>query len=963
MKKLMLFLSLLLAMGGQAQAQQAKWRTTAKDAAHLNRTTQHTEAISPTLKKRANDVFVSNVTFALPDARLGGSALVAPCTARKAGEYTTEVVNEFGLIMAPAAGEERTYERAGNCLVYNYMQEVCVPSVQSGGLTLVECADGTVYMKQPVSCYGLSYAGDSWIKGKREGRQLVFPASQKVNYTSAFGMDASMSVCRGNYNAKADKQFDPDRETPIVFSETDDGHQLFLEGTDDQHIVGVFWDDDNSFTGYGDYETELALNAEAYDEPLVTPPADLATTDFIIECTDYRTGEKVSQWCTMGFDGDDVYLTGFSFYMPEVWIKGTREDNRLTFPREQYVGKDAGYDMYVYGGYLSDGGAAISDLYFIYNEAKQTYTSPSGLLLTRGKVTSSIVLAEYLSAIRIYPEGKGEEVAVDIRYDVPQGTLKTYARTGGSYYTFFGYILDGRQEGKHIDIVYDDDDDNDDEVSGLSGYQAFRSRSCTQPLNLPASQPHKTVYMMNPISQASTEPGAWIEGYIGSDGRIHMPLGQYTYQDPDSGLAMQTAVLRLTVSGDPFSPTLDYVYDNSFSEVTFTIGDDGSLTLDPLTDEVIYEGYPSMVYGLIYDDDYTWTGYADYDTRYLPFADTFATIPAGVKAETWAYMYNDGTNDVASEVRIGISGDKLYLAGLNQNAPAAAIVGSIAREEGSGKGTVSFASDQYVANSAYDIFLYFVGAQYTDHEAYDEEFDYHYTYRTYEYLPTLVFDYDEGAKRLTTNGNVAIVVNQGQGSTGVFTPTAVGLQPSFVGFEESAATPAAPSVLDYGSYYDDYGYDVAEFYVPTKDTEGRYIRTDKLYYIIWTTVDGTTEPLVFSPEEYEGLDRQLTEVPYDLTVTNTSGWSSIIAGAKRIILFTPGYDNIGIQSIYYGAGERRATDIVWWKPSEAGIALPLAPSAHAAVYTLDGRRLPLSHESQGGQRGIRITHSRKMIIR
>lgn len=861
---------------------------------------------------------------------------------RAPGDYTTEEVNEYGIIMAPAAGEERVYERAGNSLIYNYTTEECVPAQQSGALTLVETTDGTVYMKQPVSCYGFSYAGDSWIKGKREGNKLVFAGSQKVNYTSAFGMDASMSVCRGVYGAKYEKGYGPDREATIVFSETSDGYQLFLDGTDSQHIIGVFWDDDDSFTGYGDYDTELALNTEGYEEPLVTPPAGLVTTDLIIEANDYRTGEKISQWCTMGFDGDDVYLTGFSFSMPETWIKGTRDGNRLTFPREQYVGKDAGYEMYVYGGYLTDSGAAISDLYFIYNEAKQTYTSPSGLLLTRGKVTSQIVLAEYLSAISIHPEGIGGKVDVNIRYDVPEGTLQTYSRTGASYYTFFGYILDGRQEGKHLDVVYGDVD--------AAGRQK--------------------VFMMNPISQASTDPGSWIEGYISPDDhRIHMPLGQFTYQDPDSGLAMQTAVLRLTVSGDPMSPLLDFVYDDRFSEVTFTIGDDGSLTLDPMTSEIIYEGYPSMVYGLIYDDDYTWTGYADYETRYLPFASSVTTIPAGLKAETWAYMYSDGTNDVASEVRVATDSKTMYIAGLNENAPAAAIVGSIEGDR------VTFASDQYVGNSAYDIFLYFVAAEYTNHEAYDEEFDYHYTYRTYEYLPSITLSYDAAARRLTSTSPVAIVVNQGQGSTGVFTPTAVGLEPSFVGFDETAATPATPSVVDYGFYYDDYGYDVAEFYVPTLDTEGRYMRTDKLFYIVWTLPVGSeAEPLVFSPYEYEGLDRELTEVPYSLTVTNSTGWSSVIAGAQRIILFTPytaatgepGYSNIGIQSVYYGAGERRTSPIVWWEPADPsideGIDSVLTPTTSTtAVYDMNGRVCPATTSAQAQTKGVFIAGRRKIV--
>ena len=917
MKKVMLFLLLLCAIS--TSAQQPQWSSNEGGSPTL--LAPHTSRIQPQVSDPTLDrnLRLAQAPVPVTDAATIGGAYTL--RHRASSDYTVEEVNEFGLIMAPAAGEERIYMRSGECLIYNYTSEECVPSVQTGGLTLVECPDGTVYMKQPVSCYGLSYAGDSWIKGKREGSNLVFPGSQKVNYTSAFGMNASMSVCHGKFSAKADKQYIADRSASIVFSETDDGHQLFLEGTDQQHIVGVFWDDDNSFTGYGDYNTELALNADAFEESLVTPPDDLETTDFIIEGNDYRTGEKISQWCTMGFDGDDVYLTGFSFFMPETWIKGTREGNRLTFPKEQYIGKDAGYDMYVYGGYLYDNGAAISDIYLVYNEAKQTYTSPSGLLVTRGKVTSSIMLAEYLNGIRIYLPGTDEQPEVNIRYDVPEGTLKTYARTGGSYYTFFGYILDGRQEGKHIDVVYAPDG--------------------------------KTVYMMNPISQASTEPGSWIEGTIGNDGRIHMPLGQFTYQDPDNGLAMQTAVLRLTVSGDALSPILDFVYDSSFSEVTFTIGDDGSLTLDPLTDEVIYEGYPSMCYGLIYDDDYTWTGYADYDTRYLPFAESVTTIPNGVPTQSWAYMYSDGTNDVAAEVQVGIQGDKMYLAGLNSNVPEAAIVGTIDGAK------VSFASDQYVGNSAYDIFLYFVGAEYTEHSAYDEEFDFSYTYNTYSFMPALVFDYDAQAQRLTSQGNVAVVINQGMGSTEVFTPITVGLQPSFVGFEEHAAVPASPSVLDYGIYYDDYGFDVAEFYVPTVDTEGNYIATDKLYYIVWTLRNGSAEPLIFTPDEYEGLDRELKEVPYDLTVTNTSGWSSIIAGAKRIVLFNTGYDDLGIQSVYYGAGERHTSDIVWWKggPSEdEGIALPVVDATASAVYAIDGRRIATPNH-----RGVQIVKGQKVI--
>lgn len=881
MRKTLLFLLTLIAIVANAQ------QTTTVDPAALSDAAQ-----SPFAHRSHTS------RHAIPEALI--PVATSHSAHRASSDYTVEEVNEYGIIMAPAAGEEKLYVRSGKALEYNSMSEVFSSSEQQGGLTLVECPDGTVYMQHPVSGYGLGYAAESWIKGTRQGHQLIFPANQPINFVTMFGMEETIRVCHGTSQAGLWHGYAPDRNAPIIFTESNDGYQLFLEGTDFDHIVGAFWEEDNDFALKGDYDTELTLNSEAFSEQVVTPPANLVTKDYIFEAHDYRTGQMVSQWATIGFDGNDAYLQGFSFNLAEAWIKGTRDGNRITFPMEQFLGQYLGFDAYAYGGYLSDGGAAISDIYFIYNPDRDTFNTPSGILITRGKKTSSIELLEYLSNISIHPEGAEPEI-VDVRYDVPDGKLVTYSRNGGSYYTFFGYILDGRQEGKQIDIVY-----------GPDG---------------------KSVYMMNPISQGATEPGSWIEGYRGDDGKIHMPLGQYTYQDPDTGIAMQTAVLHLTVNGDPQSPVLDYVYDDAYTEVTFTVSPDGTLTLDTLTDQVIYEGYPSAVYGLIYNDDLTWTGYADYDTQYVPFNDIKTVIPATLTPQKWAYMYNDGTNDVAEEVLVALDAQHVYIAGLNHDDPEAAIVGTI---EGN---TVTFTSDQYVGNSSYEKFLYFDAARYTDHEAYDEEFDYHYVYRTYDYVEALTLAYDPAAQRLTTiDPAVCLLVNQGRGNTGIFTPVTVGLQPTFNGFTEVAAVPAAPSVIDYGIYYDDYGYDVAEFFVPTKDTEGRYIATDKLYYTIWITQNGRDRQLTFTPDLYEGLDRELTEVPYDLTVTNSSGWSSIIAGAKRIILFETDLDNIGIQTIYYGAGQRNTSPIVWWTEVDASITTPTTNGTAPATYTLDGRR-------------------------
>lgn len=903
MKKFITLLMLVLATTANAQQQVQEGLKTLL----TQRTPRPTQVWNDSTLDRDLRMLHTPATLTKTSTRLKASS-----------DYTVEVVNEYGLIMAPAAGEERIYSRSGMQLLYNYTTEESVPVSQEGGLVLVETTDGTVYMKQPVSCYGMSYAGDSWIKGHRDGKRIVFPGNQKINYVSMFGESTTLSVCHAVKSATAWKGYASKRDQDIVFTESLDGSQLMLDGTDEDNILAVFWDDTDEFTGYGDYETILISDSRAFEEDLVTPPDGLETVGYILEGTDYKNGEKIEFDAFLGFDGDVAYLSGFCSAKPDAWIQGRREGQRIIFPACQYIGKDAGFDLYVYGGTISNGGAAVSDFYLTYSESKKAYTASTGLLVTRGKITSTVVLAQYLTAVRLYQPGQGEASKVEIMYDRPEGTLKTYARLGGSYYTFFGYILDGRQEGKHIDIVTAPDG--------------------------------KTIYMMNPISQGATEPGAWIKGTIGSDDKIHMPLGQYTYQDPENGTAMQTAMLRLTVSGAIGSPTLDFVIDESFKEAVFDIAEDGTLVLEPAITETIYEGYPSYCYGLVYNDDLTWTGYGDYDTRYLPFADVITTIPATAATQRWSYFYSDGTNNQATEVNVGIEGNKMYLAGLNTNEPKAAIVGTISQ------GKVEFPSDQYIGNSAYDIFLYFVGATYITHQGYDEEFDYEYSYQEYQYQPSLTLNYDATAKTLSSTGDVAIVVNQGIGATNVFTPSAVGLKPRFSAFEEKAATPASPAVVEYSFYFDEYGYDVAEFSIPTVDTNGNYIATDKLFYIAYVSTDGQTQPITLTTDVYEGLASEVTEIPYNLTVTNSEGWSSIVTGGKRFMLFSTGYDDLGVQSIYYGGGERHASPIVWWSECQEGITkAPTLPRSQA-TYDLSGRQV------QTPARGLYIRNGKATII-
>ena len=126
-----------------------------------------------------------------------------------------------------------------------------------------------------------------------------------------------------------------------------------------------------------------------------------------------------------------------------------------------------------------------------------------------------------------------------------------------------------------------------------------------------------------------------------------------------------------------------------------------------------------------------------------------------------------------------------------------------------------------------------------------------------------------------------------------------------------AATPADPVVMRIcASIYFPYIY----INVPVKDTKGRLILADKLYYIIWYEKDGIAHQFKFTKTDYEYLPSDLTEIPYNYNDNNdffkdNETTMVYINGFNEDIKTT--WTKIGIQSVYYGGGECHTSNIVW----------------------------------------------------
>ena len=664
------------------------------------------------------------------------------------------------------------------------------------------------------------------------------------------------------------------------------------------------------------------------DRTIVVPPAGLETKEYsttVRSLANYEYAKK-PYTAKIGFDGDDAYIQGLFFYAPSAWLKGTRNaDGSITFVKNQYLGTVQGYDVYVVpcsDEVEEDVPAEIYDSFTLkYDAANDTYTY--------NEVNTNIsfsVAPESTDAVDIIcnvvlngSATPGEEINTDVIYEQPEGELTGYTRGGGAYYSFWGYILETTQGGTSIKIVTNGND----------------------------------VYMENPISQAPVEGGSWVKGTLDGN-KIHVPLKQCTLYSEEEGWGYMTATFRPEVvyDEDADETYLDYVMTDE-KEVVFTINEDGTVTLDHQSEMNEY-GYADWIYGLAYTDSKVWAQLGDFNSVYTPFHGEYATIPEGLNKETWAMMYKDD-NDYSSArmVDVAIDGDKMYIAGMSEYDPEATMVGTIS------DGKVTFASDQYMGLSSGYI-SYGVFANITTKLVYDEYYDEEMEMTDFEYLPEYSLAYDAENKSLVSDEKVAFILNAGEGAEDILYVT-MAKHPKFNYFEEVPAIPADPEFFEVSEWFDDYGYDIISCNVLLEDVNGKYMNQDKVYYTIWVEIDGEKEQFVFDAFDYVGFEElgidQMIEVPVNFVALDAEDYEDIAASASTICIYQTGFDDFGIQTIYYGGGVRAQSNIVWASEkvdevatteeeleSAVGISNVNTSNKANGIYDLQGRKLQKLHK-------------------
>lgn len=217
---------------------------------------------------------------------------------------------------------------------------------QYGALSIVFAEDNKVYIQHPVSWSMY----DGWIEGTLidDGKTIVVPMGQYIAYTKSLEMAVQVGVFV--YDEAKQSYFYDETIDEMYYTINDDG-SITQESTNEYVILGtmnrafgdVFQYLDYEWLQAGDYESVFYLN----DEQPVMPPKDLNTEVYHLSTANFDgvEWEAYNVDVAMGFDGDDVWLKGLCPYLPEAWVKGTRDGNTITFPNTQLLGS---FDMKIY---------------------------------------------------------------------------------------------------------------------------------------------------------------------------------------------------------------------------------------------------------------------------------------------------------------------------------------------------------------------------------------------------------------------------------------------------------------------------------------------------------------------------------------------------------------------------------------------------------------------------------------
>lgn len=259
---------------------------------------------------------------------------------------------------------------------------------------------------------------DAWIKGRVNAAkdEITFAHGQYLGLF--FGM-LDLYACGyrdGDTSKRCDFVLTRDTKTGTMTNKSgisfctyyyDDYSSSSNKYTPEQRYSSI------RITPLGDWEPETGGDEGPEVIAPVVVPDGVVFADYTLSATNIRTG-RTTHAARLGFDGDNVYLGGFSnvALQTNTYIKGYRQAERIVFPQDQFITTYSGHEMWLYGtSYrLGDRDLYLDNLSFVYDATSDTYRGEIGLLVADGRAVDGYVmnfseLLQDITLVGTHPDG------------------------------------------------------------------------------------------------------------------------------------------------------------------------------------------------------------------------------------------------------------------------------------------------------------------------------------------------------------------------------------------------------------------------------------------------------------------------------------------------------------------------------------------------------------------------------
>lgn len=348
------------------------------------------------------------------------------------------------IITEQPAGSRQLWSKA--CSYYsNSIFGITQGSSDGMPCTIVEGEDGAFYIYAPFS--GIDTR--SWLRADIDGDRMTIHLPQAIYTDKSPETDteylyvAQLCYFQSSSPDGEGLYYPYEGEREIILNKEGDSWVMVTEEANEHPVImGLVAADDGTWCAFSDWDISLT----PFNEKPVEAPASLATSEWTLLFPDTETGDYAGGFpVTVGIDGSDIYLKGFTSSFADAWIKGTTDGRKATFPSRQYMGANENTNTFAYffGGesehiyneewdFWYDQVNLVDELTFDIDPESGLYTTEGVLLVNRG--SKAVNTVECLTAPRMHEQGTVTDFTP--RNPIPGYFSEPGDWAGSIYFTF-----------------------------------------------------------------------------------------------------------------------------------------------------------------------------------------------------------------------------------------------------------------------------------------------------------------------------------------------------------------------------------------------------------------------------------------------------------------------------------------------------------------------------------------------